>query len=244
MQKKISSKCPVCNSQGITPRGMVGYMCVRHPGVYGRWHYVASYVMGHKMTVGIVAAIIGGFFVFLNPATVGIAGFRMPETDKTVLSLMQYDSECVLPSVCSVAKPYVDPKTAKQYAKAVLSASSAYGLDPFVCMVLFKTESPFDKDAVSSKGYRGISQIPASEFTGDPVKDIMKGAKIFREKLDITNGNYINAICLYKGYVRVSKVGKVILYEKKGLDLGEKIVLEAKVIRKSIPQYDKNNERS
>jgi len=69
-----------------------------------------------------------------------------------------------------------------------------------------KTESSFKHDAKSSKGYQGYMQIPFKIHDADI--NIMIGAKILAEKMRISKGDLVKAICLYKGYPHESRRGQ------------------------------------
>lgn len=81
---------------------------------------------------------------------------------------------------------------------AVTVASSQTGLSQEFLLALTYTESMFKKNAISSKNYKGLLQIPHNVFYEDA--NILIGARIFLEKLVITKGNYRNAIILFKGW--------------------------------------------
>ena len=77
-------------------------------------------------------------------------------------------------------------------------ASKLSGLSVEFLISLSSTESNFNVWAVSSKGYKGLMQIPHAVYYPDA--NIIIGAHIFNEKMRIANGNLKKAICLYKGY--------------------------------------------
>ena len=86
----------------------------------------------------------------------------------------------------------------KHLSSSILLASQITNISPEFLIALMQTESSFDKKAVSSKGYKGLMQIPYTVFDEDI--NTLIGAKIFKEKLTLTNGNVVDAIILYKGY--------------------------------------------
>lgn len=71
-------------------------------------------------------------------------------------------------------------------------------ISPALIVSLMDTESGFRKDAVSSKGYRGLLQTPWATAKWPDV-DILLGVRILEEKLRITNNNLPLALALYKG---------------------------------------------
>lgn len=70
-------------------------------------------------------------------------------------------------------------------------------IDENLVLSIIKTESSFNKKAVSSKNYKGLMQIPYPLWTA--ASNIPAGVDILKEKLALTNGNMIEALILYKG---------------------------------------------
>jgi len=81
---------------------------------------------------------------------------------------------------------------------AVAAAAQQTGLSQELLLSLMYSESSFKPNAVSSKQYQGLMQIPWKI----PYQDVnvLIGAKIFTEKLKQTNGDYRKAVTLYKGW--------------------------------------------
>ncbi len=69
--------------------------------------------------------------------------------------------------------------------------------EPFL-LALIHSESGFNPNAISKKNYKGLAQVPFAVFYEDA--NVLIGARIFMEKLEITKGNYHKAIILYKGW--------------------------------------------
>ena len=80
-------------------------------------------------------------------------------------------------------------------------------MEPDFLVALIFTESNFDVKAVSSKGYYGLMQIP--HRISDPDANILIGAQIFVDKLEMAKGDTIRAIILYKGYGDNYAKGKI-----------------------------------
>src|SRR2546426_8790226 len=59
-----------------------------------------------------------------------------------------------------------------------------------------KTESNFNKHAISYKFYKGLMQTP--EYSGYIDIDILWGARILQEKLEMTHYDLRKALALYK----------------------------------------------
>ena len=87
---------------------------------------------------------------------------------------------------------------AKIYATAFKLASHNTSISPDVLIALMYTESAMNEKAKSIKNYRGLMQIPWS--IPYPDANIFIGAKILQEKLEITNGDLLKALYLYKGW--------------------------------------------
>jgi len=86
----------------------------------------------------------------------------------------------------------------QEIAKSVEMVSNQTKLSKEFLIALMTTESNGNKYAVSCKGYKGLMQIPHSVYYTDA--NILIGARIFLEKMQITNQDLEKAICLYKGY--------------------------------------------
>lgn len=85
-------------------------------------------------------------------------------------------------------------------------ASRMTGISENLILAILVTESGGNKEAVSSKNYRGYMQIPYT--LTDPQDNIIIGALILKEKLKLSNGDMIKAIYLYKGYPYYNAKGK------------------------------------
>jgi len=83
------------------------------------------------------------------------------------------------------------------YSESVILASRAADVDPVLIVALMYTESSFKVTARSSKGYTGLMQTPSR--TGYVEADIMHGASILKEKLQISKGDIHKALTFYKG---------------------------------------------
>jgi len=83
-------------------------------------------------------------------------------------------------------------------AQEIVEISKEEGLPPALIAALIFTESSFRPNAISSKNYYGLTQIPWRI----PYQDIniRLGIRILKEKLRITDGDLPKAIQLYKGY--------------------------------------------
>ncbi|HZH93656.1 MAG TPA: lytic transglycosylase domain-containing protein [Tissierellaceae bacterium] len=107
------------------------------------------------------------------------------------------------------------------YKESVVKYSEEYNLDPMLVMAVIKTESNFDKDAISHKGARGLMQIGEStgrwaseilkleEYTGDllydPETNIRIGAWYLRELLDQYDHEYVALAAYNAGSGNVSE---------------------------------------
>lgn len=86
----------------------------------------------------------------------------------------------------------------KEVINAAVVASKQTGLSEEFILALMYTESTFRKNAVSSKNYQGLMQIPQKIHYADA--NCIIGSRIFLEKLKMANGDKRKAIGLYKGY--------------------------------------------
>ncbi|MGD0231037.1 MAG: hypothetical protein ABSC19_11875 [Syntrophorhabdales bacterium] len=79
----------------------------------------------------------------------------------------------------------------------IKAASSVTRVDPILLCCLFHTESRFNRNAVSKKGYKGEAQT--KRFSQYSSVNILEGAEILREKLSVSKGNVFEALARYKG---------------------------------------------
>lgn len=89
-------------------------------------------------------------------------------------------------------------KISYDLAQSIVKISELEGMDPFLITALILTESSFNENVVSSKGYIGLMQVDKDLKYRDV--NILYGIKILKEKLYETNGNLFKAIIYYKGY--------------------------------------------
>ncbi len=86
-----------------------------------------------------------------------------------------------------------------ELATAIKSASASAQVSPILLVALMYTENEsFDYKAVSEKGYKGLMQTPWASMRWADV-DTLLGAKILREKLELSGNNLLEALRLYKG---------------------------------------------
>lgn len=96
----------------------------------------------------------------------------------------------------------------KPLAVAIRIASIQTDISSNLLIALMYTESSFDQQARSNKNYKGYMQIPHDVWYADA--NVLIGARILKEKLSVTGGDLIKALCLYKGWKTNDKRG---LYE-------------------------------
>lgn len=82
--------------------------------------------------------------------------------------------------------------------QAITLASRQTDLPEELLLSLMYSESSFQPKAVSSKQYQGLMQIPQKVHYPDA--NCLIGARIFLEKLKVTDGDYRKAIIIYKGW--------------------------------------------
>ena len=100
------------------------------------------------------------------------------------------------------SSPCGNPKVSYREAYAIAEAVNAAveenpDLNGFVILCLMKTESNYDRKAISHKGYSGLMQTPG--MSGYIDLDVRWGVRILKEKLELANYDLKKAIALYKG---------------------------------------------
>ncbi len=98
--------------------------------------------------------------------------------------------------------PCGNPRVSYREAYAIADAVNAAveenpDLNGFMILCLMKTESDYDKKAVSHKGYAGLMQTPG--MSGYIDLDVKWGVRILKKKLDRAKCDLTKAIALYKG---------------------------------------------
>lgn len=124
-------------------------------------------------------------------------------------ALVQAQSKLIVP--IQIANPVTLTKlrsvgvNSEKVARAVDLASYQTGISPDFLIALMHSESTGNTKAVSSKGYKGLMQIPYAVYYADA--NMLIGAHIFNEKMKQANGDVVKALCLYKGYPLGSERG-------------------------------------
>lgn len=88
-------------------------------------------------------------------------------------------------------------KKVGELSEAVRNASRATALPWQLLIALMYTESAFKEDAISSKNYKGLMQIP--QEIPYPDANILIGARMLEDKIRIANGDLNVALAMYKG---------------------------------------------
>lgn len=95
-----------------------------------------------------------------------------------------------------------DTQKLSELANAVYTAHQSTGLNPKLITSLMYTESRFNIKATGPVNrtkirYKGLMQTPTATWFSDV--DTLHGARILKEKLEITDNNLRKALALYKG---------------------------------------------
>jgi len=85
----------------------------------------------------------------------------------------------------------------QKISNGIKLAEQVTGVKPKMTVAIICSESEFNKNARSKKGYKGLMQTPVK--TDYEEVDILYGAMIFKEKLAIANGDVLKGLALYKG---------------------------------------------
>ncbi len=98
---------------------------------------------------------------------------------------------------------HADKNKIPELANAVYTAHQSTGLNPKLITSLMYTESGFRKDAIGPTNktrirYKGLMQTPTATLEFSDV-DTLHGARILKQKLEITDNNIRKALALYKG---------------------------------------------
>ena len=106
----------------------------------------------------------------------------------------------------------------KAYDGIIHEAAALYDLDPALIRSVMRAESAFDPSAVSRAGAMGLMQLMPGiaeafgvEHPFDPRENIMAGARLLRELLDMYRGNVKLAIASYNaGPTAIARYGGVV----------------------------------
>jgi len=127
--------------------------------------------------------------MFVPEPKVSILPFKTIENSQPI---QQYSSSHVRHILRRLGAPR---KEINDLGSAIHLASVRTGIDEKLLSVLMYTESNFQHKAQS--GYRGLRQTPtSSEFTD---VDVLHGADILKEKLEMAHGDILKALTFYKG---------------------------------------------
>ena len=120
-----------------------------------------------------------------------------------IINIFRIETKMLIPIIISTTNSTVGKlnsigiKNNNNLASIIDFAADRYNLSPDFIIALTQTESGFNENAISNKGYKGLMQIPVKV---PPDANILIGSRIFREKMALTNDDVKKAICLYKGY--------------------------------------------
>ncbi|HZD12940.1 MAG TPA: lytic transglycosylase domain-containing protein, partial [Candidatus Binatus sp.] len=100
------------------------------------------------------------------------------------------------------SSPCGNPKVSYMEAHAIAEAVNAAveenpDLNGFMILCLIKTESDYDRTAISHKGYSGLMQTPG--MSGYIDLDVRWGVRILKKKLELAHYDLKKAVALYKG---------------------------------------------
>ena len=98
------------------------------------------------------------------------------------------------------------PNPGEKILTAVILASKQTGVPPHSIISLMYSESAFNVRAISTKGYKGLMQIPYPIYEEN--QNTLIGTNILVEKLRIVKGDYQKAYIIYKGWELTHPEGK------------------------------------
>jgi len=125
-----------------------------------------------------------------------LASARSISTRSTSRLIDNYVSLIRTSRVCG--NPKVHYREAYAIAEAVNAAVAENpDLNGFAILCLIKTESDYNRKAISHKRYAGLMQTPG--MSGYIDLDIRWGVRILKKKLDLAKCDLRKAIALYKG---------------------------------------------
>ena len=89
-----------------------------------------------------------------------------------------------------------------EYANAIYIAHQSTGINPKLITSLMRTESNFNIDAIGPPNrtkirYKSLMQTPTATWFSDV--DTLHGARLLKEKLEISDHDLRKALALYKG---------------------------------------------
>lgn len=104
----------------------------------------------------------------------------------------------------------------EELLRATYKAAKAYDVDPIMLLAIVKVESAFKPKAKAGSN-TGLMQVHLrwhrAKFEGDKPMEVIPnlrvGASIYREYLDLENGNVVKALKRYNGYGDPGYVAKV-----------------------------------
>jgi soluble lytic murein transglycosylase-like protein len=122
---------------------------------------------------------------------------QFTEMSRVAVPVLVSQENSVDPTEVALLSLGAPRKEVKELTRAVRIASQATNFAEKLTVAVIYTESRFNRNAVSSAGYKGIAQTPTATFKY-PAVDALHGMSILRDYYNAT-GNLEDALTLYKG---------------------------------------------
>jgi len=148
----------------------------------------APFAARHFFCISLKLMLLGGLISLLAVQMYAYSRLAIPAKAPTEAV------DCVETALLSLGAP---EKMVYELAQAVRSASCATNLPKELLVALLYTESTFNPDAVSKRGYKGLMQTPHKIPYTDA--SVLVGARILQDKLRLADGNLEVAVAMYKG---------------------------------------------
>ncbi len=161
---------------------------MRHISIPTKEEWLYPPASGHLFSMGLKFVLLGSLISLLVWQIHSYSRLVIPA------QMPAKPLDCVGELLLKLGAPQ---KMVGELSQAVRSASRATHIPEELLIALLYTESAFNPNAVSKKGYKGLMQTPHKIPYTDA--SVLYGARILEDKLRLADGNLEVAVAMYKG---------------------------------------------
>lgn len=117
----------------------------------------------------------------------------------TPIKITDNSREIKIRKSISLLAPEISKRETDEIVKSIMMSSMCTNIQEEIIISIAFHESRFNKNAISSKGYKGYMQATTHDIHEFAIVDIMRGSKKLENWLIYRNGNLRYALASYNG---------------------------------------------